>query len=99
MNTENSSVLGEESEDDFDWEEVEVGQPTSAPPHTNDVKLGPATAATVNEYYGGSNDQEEGPSEKQNIEITIKTHGKPKGDPKCVLQPPCPMPIWTSVKI
>ena len=39
MNTENSSVLGEESEDDFDWEEVEVGQDvqhsTSATPPTS----------------------------------------------------------------
>ena len=76
MNTENSSVLGEESEDDFDWEEVEVSQDvqpsTSATPPTN-----------VQDYYNDLAGQADGPSEKPHLEITIKTVGK-KGDPKCV---------------
>ena len=78
MNTENSSILGEESEDDFDWEEVEVGQ---------DVQ--PSTSATpptsVQDYYKDLAGHAEGPSEKPHLEITIKTIGK-KGDPKCVIQ-------------
>ncbi|KAI0373881.1 Rad4-domain-containing protein [Pilatotrama ljubarskyi] len=79
MNTENSSQLGEESEDDFDWEEVEV----SAPALTLDsAQLQAETAAGLKEYYGESQEAEPGPSEKANIEITIQTKGKQKGDPK-----------------
>ncbi|KAI0755109.1 hypothetical protein C8Q80DRAFT_1143071 [Daedaleopsis nitida] len=77
MNADNSSVIGEESEDDFDWEEVEVAQPTVA---LTNVSLGPATAASINDYYGDSHDREEGPSERPHLEITIKTKGKAKGD-------------------
>ncbi|KAI0769954.1 hypothetical protein C8Q74DRAFT_1272317 [Fomes fomentarius] len=79
MNTENSSVLGEESEDDFDWEEVEVGQPAIA---LNDGAQNVTTVSTLNEYYGGSQDAEAGTSERPHLEITIKTQGKAKGDPK-----------------
>lgn len=82
MNTENSSVLGEESEDDFDWEEVEV----AAPPISLDpAQLQAETAAGLKEYYGDVHEAEAAPSEKPNFEITIQTKGKQKGDPKCVL--------------
>lgn len=80
MNTENSSVLGEESEDDFDWEEVEVGQPAIA--FNDGAQSNGTTVPTLNEYYGGSQDAEAGPSERPHLEITIKTQGKAKGDPK-----------------
>ncbi|KAI0648178.1 hypothetical protein C8Q79DRAFT_905740 [Trametes meyenii] len=48
MNTENSSVLGEESEDDFDWEEVEV----AAPPYygesqEHESEAGPSERANI----------------------------------------------------
>ncbi|OSD07353.1 Rad4-domain-containing protein, partial [Trametes coccinea BRFM310] len=79
MNTENSSVLGEESEDDFDWEEVEVAAPTVP---LNDEQLQAETAAGLSAYYGDSHEPEAGPSGKPHIEITIKTKGKAKGDPK-----------------
>ncbi|KAI9058217.1 Rad4-domain-containing protein [Trametes sanguinea] len=79
MNTENSSVLGEESEDDFDWEEVEVAAPALT---LDDAQLQAETAAGLSAYYGESHEPQAGPSEKANIEITIKTKGKAKGDPK-----------------
>ncbi|KAI0662018.1 hypothetical protein C8Q70DRAFT_909438 [Cubamyces menziesii] len=80
MNTENSSLLGEESEDDFDWEEVEVAAgPVLA---LDSAQLQAETAAGLAAYYGESQEAEPGPSEKQNIEITIQTKRKQKGDPK-----------------
>ncbi|TFK87491.1 Rad4-domain-containing protein [Polyporus arcularius HHB13444] len=79
MNTEHSSVIGEESEDDFDWEEVEVAQPTvSADASATES----AVAPSLQEYYGDVHGTEEGPSQKPHLEITIKTKGKAKGDPK-----------------
>ncbi len=82
MNTEHSSVIGEESEDDFDWEEVEVAHPTvSADASATES----AVAPSLQEYYGDVHGTEEGPSsQKPHLEITIKTKGKAKGDPKCV---------------
>ena len=78
VNTENSSVVGEDSEDDFDWEEVEVAQPASL----DGTQLDAATAASLHQYYADVHAPEEGPSTKPHIEITIKTQGKGKGDPK-----------------
>ncbi|CDO71667.1 hypothetical protein BN946_scf184915.g11 [Trametes cinnabarina] len=79
MNTENSSVLGEESEDDFDWEEVEVAAPALS---SDNVQLLAETAAGLAAYYGESQEPEAGSSDKPNIEITIKTKGKAKGVPQ-----------------
>ncbi|TBU44496.1 Rad4-domain-containing protein [Dichomitus squalens] len=78
MNVRNSSVLGEESEDDFDWEEVEVGQAAALDGVQPSAS---ATPTNIQDYYGETRDKEEGPSEKPHLEITIKTLGK-KGDPK-----------------
>ena len=78
VNTENSSIAGDDSEDDFDWEEVEVGQPASAEGAQPDT----TTAASLHEYYADVHDREEGPSAKPHIEITIQTQGKGKGGPK-----------------
>ncbi|KAI1793306.1 Rad4-domain-containing protein [Ganoderma leucocontextum] len=79
MNTESNSVLGEESEDDFDWEEVEVAQASA----WEAVQPSSSTTPTpnVHDYYGDLQDQDEGPSERPHLEITIKTQGKRK-DPK-----------------
>ena len=87
MNTENSSVLGEESEDDFDWEEVEVGQQAV---NADALQAGLPESTSIEDYYGKTHGLEEGPSERQHIEVTIKTQGKAKGDQKyaavaCVL--------------
>lgn len=82
MNTENNSVLGEESEDDFDWEEVEVTQAFAfedALPSSSTTPI-----PNVHDYYGDMQDQDEGTSEQPHLEITIKTMGKRK-DPKCVI--------------
>ncbi|KAI0352597.1 Rad4-domain-containing protein [Trametes cingulata] len=79
VNTENSSQLGEESEDDFDWEEVEVAAPTVT---LDSAALQAETAAGLKEYYGESQEAEAGPSERANIEITIQTKGRQKGDRK-----------------
>ena len=80
MNPDNNSVVGEDSEDDFDWEEVEVGQ--AAP--LDDSPLDAVTAASLHTYYADVHGQEEAPSlpAKPHLEITIKTQGKGKGDPK-----------------
>ncbi|KAI0700351.1 hypothetical protein C8T65DRAFT_742081 [Cerioporus squamosus] len=80
MNTENSSAFGEESEDDFDWEEVEVAQPPTPADASGGTQS--AVVASLKDYYGDVHDREEGPSRKPHLEITIKTKGKPKGDPK-----------------
>ncbi|KAI0333722.1 Rad4-domain-containing protein [Cubamyces sp. BRFM 1775] len=80
MNTENSSLVGEESEDDFDWEEVEVAAGPAL--SLDSAQLQAETAAGLAAYYGESQEAEPGPSEKQNIEITIQTKGKQKGDTK-----------------
>lgn len=81
MNAENNSVFGEESDDDFDWEEVQVAQ-VSALQH---VQPSSSTSPTpdVHDYYGDLQDQEEGSSERPHLEITIKTLGRRK-DPRCV---------------
>ncbi|RPD62250.1 Rad4-domain-containing protein [Lentinus tigrinus ALCF2SS1-7] len=79
MNMENSSVLGEESEDDFDWEEVEVAQTITPADASGSAS---AVAPSLGEYYGDTHDTEEGPSQKPHLEITIKTLGKAKGGPK-----------------
>ncbi|KAI0821974.1 hypothetical protein BC628DRAFT_1460116 [Trametes gibbosa] len=79
MSADNSSVVGEESEDDFDWEEVEV----AAPALTLDAaQLQAETAAHLQTYYGEAHEPEAASSEKPHIEITIQTKGKRKGDPK-----------------
>ncbi|KAH9889795.1 hypothetical protein C8Q73DRAFT_705476 [Cubamyces lactineus] len=80
MNTENSSIVGEESEDDFDWEEVEVAAGPAL--SLDSAQLQAETASGLAAYYGESQEAEPGPSEKPNIEITIQTKGKRKGDPK-----------------
>ena len=93
MDAENSSLHGEESEDDFDWEEVEVA---AGPALTLDsAQLQAETAAGLAAYYGESQEAEPGPSEKQNIEITIQTKRKQKGDPKsqCVCRPLLPVSV------
>ncbi|KAI0947082.1 hypothetical protein AcV7_009609 [Taiwanofungus camphoratus] len=68
---ESSSVVGGDSDDDFDWEEVVVPQ--------NDEQQ-PASSADNLKDVG------EGPSERPNIEITIQTRRKqnfpPKKNPK-----------------
>ncbi|KAI0763653.1 hypothetical protein BD413DRAFT_495167 [Trametes elegans] len=78
MDAENSSLMGEESEDDFDWEEVEV----AAPPVTLDAaQLQAETIASLKAYYGETQ-EEAGPSEKPAIEVTVKMlgdKGKKKG--------------------
>ncbi|KAI8994160.1 hypothetical protein BD414DRAFT_481596 [Trametes punicea] len=79
MNAENSSLVGEDSEDDFDWEEVEVAAPTLA---LDNAQLQDEPAIGLREYYGEPHEPEAGPSQKANIEITIQTKGKAKGDPK-----------------
>jgi len=63
--TENSSVAGGDSDDDFDWEEIVVpqaDQPQEAPPASALVK----------------DDVQEGPSERPHIEITIQTQRRAK---------------------
>lgn len=81
MNAENNSVFGEESDDDFDWEEVQVVQVSAL----EDVQPSSSTSLTpdVHDYYGDLQDQEEGSSERPHLEITIKTLGRRK-DPRCV---------------
>lgn len=66
---ESSSVVGGDSDDDFDWEEVVVPQ--------NDEQQ-PASSANTLKDVG------EGPSERPNIEITIQTRRKQNFPPKCV---------------
>ncbi|PIL22401.1 hypothetical protein GSI_15089 [Ganoderma sinense ZZ0214-1] len=79
MNTKNISLLGEESEDDFDWEEVQVAQASAL----EDIQPSSSTPPTpsVHDYYGDLQDQQEVLSERPHLEITIKTLGKRK-DPK-----------------
>ena len=84
MNTENNSVIGEESDDDFDWEEVEVAQPTAL---ADAQETASVVTPSLKEYYGDVHDPEEGTSQKPHLEITIKTQGKAKGGPKCVACP------------
>ncbi|CCM04911.1 uncharacterized protein FIBRA_07108 [Fibroporia radiculosa] len=62
--TENNSVVDDDSEDDFDWEEVAVPQYEQQP---KAVEAEPA-----------NEDVQEGPSEKPHIEITIQTQRKGK---------------------
>ncbi|KAH9931640.1 Rad4-domain-containing protein [Epithele typhae] len=77
-NVESNSINGSDSEDDFDWEEVEVGQAAAA----DASQLDAATVSSVHDYYASIHGPEEGPSEKPHLEITIKTQGKGKGDSK-----------------
>ncbi|KAH9847907.1 hypothetical protein C2E23DRAFT_846212 [Lenzites betulinus] len=79
MSAENSSVFGEDSEDDFDWEEVEVAAPATT---LDAAQLQAETAAHLKAYYGEAHEPEAGPSEKPHIEITIQTKGKKKDSKK-----------------
>ncbi|KZT11843.1 Rad4-domain-containing protein [Laetiporus sulphureus 93-53] len=70
QSTENSSVAGADSDDDFDWEEVVV-------PQQEQVQELPAVPDAWQD------DIQEGPSEKPHIEITIQTQKRvKKGTPK-----------------
>ncbi|KAM5533626.1 hypothetical protein V8D89_012739 [Ganoderma adspersum] len=81
MNAENNSVFGEESEDDFDWEEVQVAQLEASALEDGQPSSSTSPTPNVHDYYANLQEQEEGSSQKPHLEITIKTLGKRK-DPK-----------------
>ena len=85
----NSSLAGDDSEDDFDWEEVEVAQQPAG------VQVDAATASSLQDYYAALQSAAEGAGASSSpaatsaqgrapLEITIQTlgKGKGKGDPQ-----------------
>ena len=85
-----SSLAGDDSEDDFDWEEVEVAQQPAG------VQVDAATASSLQDYYAALQSAAEGAGASAStsaqaqaqgrapLEITIQTlgKGKGKGDPQ-----------------
>ena len=81
-----SSLAGDDSEDDFDWEEVEVAQQPAG------VQVDAVTASSLQDYYAALQSAAEGAGASSSsaptsaqvqgrapLEITIQTLGKGKG--------------------